>query len=145
MAGIVPKFPGRSITCDVVEAVAGGNVVESRAASGAATQRPVGVAAAGSTTVMGVSLTDATNAAQSATLVYPLPVSATVLQEGSGVPVVYAANATYGAALKAAAAGKVTPWVSGTDAADLIIGYCDQAGGVTSAGTTVGTMRLNRA
>jgi hypothetical protein len=145
MAGIVPKFMGRSITCDVVEAVTGGQVVEARAASGAATQRPVGVAAAGSTTVRGVALIDATNATQSAALVYPLPVSTTVLVEGGGIPVTYAANANDGAALKAAAAGKVTPWVSGTDAADLIIGYCDQAGGVTSSGTTVGTMRLNRA
>lgn len=145
MAGIVPKFYTRTITCDVVEAVTGGQVVEARAASGAATQRPCGVAAAGSTTVLGVALIDATNAAQSSTLVYPLPVSATVVVEGGGIPVTYAANANYGAALKAAASGKVTPWVSGTDAADLIIGYCDQAGGVTSSGTTVGTMRLNRA
>jgi len=145
MAGIVPKFMGRSITCDVVEAVSGGQLVEARAASGAATQRPSGVAGAGSTTVRGVALIDATNAAQSAALVYPLPVSTTVIVEGGGIPVVYAANCADGKALKAAAAGAVTPWVSGTDAADLIVGYCDQAGGVTSAGTTVGTMRLNRA
>lgn len=143
MAGVVPKFGlGKTITCDVVEPVTGGQVVEARAASGAATQHPVGVAAAGSTTVKGVALLDATNAAQSATLVYPLPVSTTVAQEGV-VPVTFAANAADGQALKAAATGKVTPWVSGTDASNLIIGYCEQAGGVTSAGTTVGYMRLN--
>lgn len=138
---VIPRFNLQAITCDVVEAVAVGQLVEGRAASGAATQRPVGVAGAGSTKVRGVALLDATNAAQSATLVYPLPVATSVAQKGTIDGVVFAANATDGAALKAAAAGKVTPWVSGTDAADLIIGYA--VGAVTSAGTTTGTVRLN--
>lgn len=136
-----PKFGLKAITCDVVEAVTAGQLVEARAASGAATQRPVGVAAAGSTTVRGIALLSATNAAQSATLVYPLPVSTSVAQSGTVDGVTFAANATDGAALKAAASGKVTPWVSGTDAANLIIGYA--VGAVTSSGSTTGTVRLN--
>lgn len=135
------KFGLKAITCDVVEAVTAGQLVEARAASGAATQRPVGVAGAGSTTVRGVALLSATNAAQSSTLVYPLPVSTSVAEAGHVTGVVFAANATDGAPLKAAAGGKVTPWVSGTDLTNTLIGYA--VGAVTSAGTTTGEVRLN--
>src|SRR3954452_16067340 len=117
------KFGLDAITCDVVEAVTAGQLVEARAASGAATQRPVGVAGAGSTTVRGVALLSATNAAQSSTLVYPLPVSTSVAQSGHVTGVVFAANATDGAPLKAAAGGKVTPWISGTDLTNTLIAY----------------------
>lgn len=136
---VTQKFGLDAITCDVVEAVTAGQLVEARAASGSATQRPVGVAAAGSSTVRGIALLSATNAAQSATLVYPLPVSTSVAQSGHVAGVTFAGTATDGAALKAAASGQVTPWVSGTDAANLIIGYA--VGAVTSGQT--GTVRLN--
>jgi hypothetical protein len=132
MAGTIQVFDDSPITCDVVEAVAGGQVVEARAVSGAATQRPCGVAGATSLKVIGIALIDATNAAQAAALVYPLPPSATVAVQGTVAGVTYAANANYGDRLKAAAAGQVTPWVSGTDSAAAIIGYCAESAGVTS-------------
>lgn len=58
--------------------------------------------------------------------------------------VTYAADCAFGKALKAAAAGTVTPWVSGTDAADLIIGYCDEQGGVVVATKATGLANISR-
>jgi hypothetical protein len=56
--------------------------------------------------------------------------------------VTYAAAATFGQLLKAAALGQVTPWVSGADTNPAtIVGRCTQPGGVL-AGATVGRMRL---
>jgi hypothetical protein len=54
---------------------------------------------------------------------------------------VVTANTTVGAKLKAAVispaaadgrSGGVTPWVSGTDGAEKIVGECAEAGGVTA-------------
>lgn len=140
MAGAVPVFDNSPVTCDVVAAVTGGQVVETRAPSGAATQHPCGPAGAGSVTVLGVALIDATNAGQSATLATPLPPATVVAVQGV-VPVTYAAAATYGALLKAAASGQVTPWVTGTDNPSLVIGKCMETAGVAS-GATVGKMRI---
>lgn len=50
-------------------------------------------------------------------------------------PVTYTAAAVaYGTKLCAAAAGAVRAWVSGTDPASSIVGWCAQVGGVSSAG-----------
>lgn len=60
------------------------------------------------------------------------------------VPVVYTAVAVgYGVALCSAAAGKVRAWVSGTDNAQSVIGYCRVVGGMSSAGG-VGLMKVER-
>lgn len=142
MAGTIQVFDDSPVTCDVVEAVAGGQLVEGRAASGNATQRPCGVAGAGSAKVIGIALIDATNAAQAANLVYPLPVSATVAVQGTVAGVTYASNANYGDRLIAAAGGQVTA-AGATPDARTVIGYCAESGGVTSGNK--GRVRLNLA
>lgn len=139
MAGVIPKYKGGPVTYQVVETIKGGQLVEARAGS------KVGVAAAGSTTCLGVATKDATPAATlsgtDATFGWPTlnqnPVTDYVAVEG--IPsifadVVYAANASFGALLKCAANGQVTPFVSGTDAPALIVARC-----VEPAGVTVGT------
>jgi len=128
MSGIIQVYEHGPRTYTVSEPVTGGQLVEGRVSSA------VGVAAAGSTTVLGVALKDATNATPSATDGYPLPSTCPVAR-GCEVRVTYAANCAFGKAVKAAAAGQVTPWVSGTDAADLIVGYCRELAGVTSGNT----------
>lgn len=107
----------------VSAAVTAGQIVETAVVSSADVARPAG---AGSVTVVGVALTSATNndtSTGSALNVFPEPTNVTVLGHGEAY-VTYAASATVGQSLKAAANGQVTPWVSGTDAANLIIGYC---------------------
>jgi hypothetical protein len=142
MAGIHVSLTDDPITCEVVEAVLGGQLVECRAASAGATQRPVGVAAAGSVVAVGVALIDASPFAASGTplVVFPQPVATAVAAQGEIPGVTYAATATYGARLKCAALGKVTPWISGTDNPALIIGYCAEPAGVSAAAT--GRVRL---
>lgn len=99
-------FVGGSVnyTSTASATITGGQVCE---VSGADT---VGPAGAGSTKVVGVALFDAASGA---------PVT---LQRGGIQYVATAANVTAGDTLKAGAAGTVRPWVSGTDAADLIVG-----------------------
>lgn len=146
MVGVRPRLsnagPG---TYEVVEAVKGGQVVEARAAG------KVGVAALGSTTVLGVAEIDArpfvnpisTDSDGFETInVSGLP-SHTVVGQNR-YPVTYAADCAFGKALKAGAAGTVRPWVSGTDAADLIIGFCDEPGGVVVATNAKGLAAIGR-
>lgn len=147
MAGVVPKFGPGPVTYEVVEAVKGGQVVEGRANS------KIGVAAAGSTTVLGVASKDAApsftaegTTAQgfpsvdtSAGFVTP---HVAVYSEGH-LPVEFTAAVAFGKAVKAAAGGKVAPWVSGTDAADLIIGTCREPGGITASGQ-FGLIKISR-
>lgn len=142
MPGIHVVITDDPMTCEVVEAVLGGQLVEARAPSAGAALRPVGVAAAASVKVMGVALIDATPAAAQASplLVASQPVATAVAVQGEVPLVTYAAAANYRDPLKAAALGKVTPWISGTDAANLLIGYCAEPLGVASAGT--GRVRL---
>lgn len=126
-------------TYEVVEAVKGGMIIEARAGG------KVGKGAAGSIVVLGVAETDAkpfanpvsTDADGFETInLSPLPDHVSV---GLGrYPVTYAANTSFGALLKAAANGTVTPWVAGTDGAHLIIGKCDEPGGVVVATKAVG-------
>ena len=141
MPGIHQQLTDDPVSCEVVEPVLGGQFVETRAASAGATQRCVGVAGAASATVVGVALIDAAPVAAQANplLIASYPVATAVAIQGE-VNVTYAANATYGARLKVAAAGQVTPWISGTDNPSLIVGYCAVPGGVASA--AVGVVRL---
>lgn len=141
MAAITAKFQEGSITCDVTEAVVGGQLVEARSATlHNAAQRPVGVAAAGSLVVVGVALLDAQpdDTALSGVPLYPLPKATSVAIEGD-VPVTYAASATYGQFLIAAANGQVTP-AGATPDMRTVVGKCSQAGGVASG--QVGRMRI---
>lgn len=143
MAGVIPRFTTGPVTYEVVEAVAGGKIVEARAAG------KVGVAAAGSVKVLGVATKDSAPVASNSTtdafgnkVLNINPVTQYCAVGVGFYPVTYAATATFGVALKAAANGQVTPWLSGTDAANLIIGYCAEPLGVNSG--AVGLAKISR-
>ncbi|XBB66857.1 hypothetical protein ABFU82_22535 [Nocardioides sp. WV_118_6] len=144
MPGIPVRTQGGVQSYEVAENVTGGQVVEARAAT------KVGVAAANSTKVLGVAIADAVptsafnpepvNGVLNAA---PLPHRVGLAKSGDEVPVTYAADATFGQKLKAAAAGKVTPFVSGTDTDPaLIVGTCTEPAGVTIATKATGLMRV---
>lgn len=96
--------PGQAWTSTASVAITGGQLL---AVSGSGTVAPSG---AGATNVLGVAAYDAPSGGR--VTIWP----------GQIHEVVAAAGVTAGQTLKAAAAGQVTPWVSGTDAADLVIG-----------------------
>lgn len=128
-------------TYDVVEAIAGGQVVEART-------NGVGVAAAGSFKGLGVALDNATPTGTASTptvsggystlAAVVVPKQVAVAHSGEVVPVTYVAAANFGDKLICAAAGQVTP-AGATPDARTIIGTCDEQAGV-SAGA-VGLMR----
>lgn len=146
MSGIVPRFQhGGPVTYEVVEAIAGGQLVEARAAS------KVGVAAAGSAKCLGVATKDATpTASGSSTDAFGNPVQSLVevtkyVAVGGTpqiYPVTFAADTGFGVLVKSAANGQVTPWVSGTDAAGLIVGRCVSEAGVVVATSAVGYVKF---
>lgn len=112
------------------EAIAGGQLVEGRAASVA------GVAAAGSTRVLGVALNDAVAGPVVTTPVAGVlntaPTDTRVnVAHGEEVPVTYAAAAAFGDPLVAAAAGAVTPAGAVPDAR-TIVGRCTVPAGVAA-------------
>lgn len=140
MGSILPRYrDGR--TYEAVATVTGGQLVEARA--GGIDNPGCGPAAAGSRKVVGVAQKDATpggNAPRqpvAGVLDQTLaPAEVTVYGGGDGfVPVKYAAAAAFGDRVKAAADGTVTPWVSGTDGADLIVGWCAEKAGVAQDAT----------
>lgn len=106
-------------------------------------------AGAGSTKVLGVAINDAVPASSfeegpvnGVLNAAPKPNRAALAYGGDEVPVTYAANAAFGDKLKAAAAGAVTPFVSGTDTDPaLVVGICTEPGGVVVATKAVGLMR----
>lgn len=114
--------PNADKSFPATSAITAGQIVETVIVSTVDVAQP---ATAGSVKVVGVALTSATptdTSAGTAVNAFPLPTHVTV---GHGeCYVTYAAQCNVGLRLKAAAAGQVTPWVSGTDAANLIIGYC---------------------
>lgn len=132
-------------TATAVETITGGQLVEARTGGVG-----VGVAAAGSVKCLGVALDDATLAGtittpvtvsghpQLAAVVVPNKVA--IAHGGAVVPVTFAAAAVYGQLLKCAAAGQVTPYVSGTDDASLIVARCVAVAGVGSG--LVGDARI---
>lgn len=121
----------------LVEATAGG--VVQPASAGSATNLGVALHIALGTdpAVPGVTSYNASVLDESAATPYPgtLSVSPGIFN------VTYAAAATFGAKLKAAANGQVTPWVSGTDAAGLIVGICVEPAGV-AGGATVAKAKI---
>ncbi|WP_094980337.1 hypothetical protein [Rhodococcus pyridinivorans] len=126
------------------ELVLGGQLVEGRPGG------LIGVAAAGSTKVLGVALTDAIPPASLATTpatdsygrpvlnAAPLPTSTAVAYAGIEVPVTYSAAAELGDRLVATAGGKVAPAAADADARTLV-GVCTQVAGVAANAT--GLMR----
>lgn len=143
MSGIPVRTKGGVQSYEVVEAVVGGKLIEARAAS------QVGIAAANSTKVLGVAIADAVPVADfepapvnGVLNAAPLPNRVGLAKSGDEVPVVYAANASFGQKLKAAAAGEVTPFVSGVDTDPaLIVGTCTEPAGVVIATKATGLMR----
>ncbi|MCZ1075081.1 hypothetical protein [Rhodococcus sp. A5(2022)] len=127
------------------ERITGGQLVEARAAG------RIGVAAAGSTKVLGVALTDAQNPEAEVTApttgpdgrpvlnTAQLPTRVTVAYSGTEVKVTYSAAATFGDKLVATAAGKVGP-AAATPDARTIVGICTEPAGVAANG--VGLMRI---
>lgn len=144
MSGVTPRYSvDAPITYTVKsdQAVTGGQLVE------VVTGGVVQPASAGSATVVGV----ATKNARGTYNPYGTTGEGDFLMDASGVgnqvavergyfKVTFAANTTVGAKLKAAANGQVTPWVTGTDGAEKIVGECAEAAGVTSGG--VGLARI---
>ena len=150
MSGSLPHYKLGPASYQVSALVTGGQLVVADG-SNATTVSPAG---AGAANVLGVAGNDAApipnqagvtdTAAGGAPLVDISVISdyTAVYSSGYDMHVTYAANATFGALLKSAASGQVTPWVSGTDAAGLIVGRCTQPGGVVSATLAVGRMRV---
>lgn len=123
------------------EVVQGGQVLEARAGG------VVGVAAAGSVTVVGVGLTDAQPPAELQTgpvngvlNASPLPDKVAVAYAGIETLVVYAGAAAFGDRLVAAAAGAVDVAAEESDPR-AIVGICTAPAGV-AAGKT-GLARIN--
>lgn len=146
---IVTKTGPRSYSPASGQTITGGQLVE------ATTGGRIKAAASGSVKVLGVALTDAiapedvttTASGTPPTLVaVPQPTRTAVAYGHVEVPVTYAANATFGQLLVAAADGKVTPAAefdaeAPTDPA-LIIGRCTEPNGVTVATNPVGLARI---
>lgn len=136
MSGVNPVLFDGPDTVTVNVAVTGGQLVMPDSTTG-----KVKPATAGAATVLGVALEDgAPTSSQTALNLSIARPEIAVAYAPVDIKVSYAAAATFGAKLKAAAAGAVTPWVSGTDAADLIVGICTEPAGIASAG--LGRMRL---
>lgn len=138
MAGITPRYTVDAPIAYTVKsgvAITGGQLVE------ATTGGVIQVGTAGSTKILGVATKDGygtdgstgTTSYGAYALDASFPTNQVAVAHGHFV-VAYAAAAAFGAKLKAAASGGVTPWVSGTDAADLIVGVCSEPGGVAGAG-----------
>ncbi len=147
MAAITKVSSGDAQTYEAVDAnLAGGVLVIPSTTATVSGLQGIKVATDAAVNVLGVSLRSAVTAAnQAAAQVgtdqgYPLlDVSvpdATLVVESHGVyPVTYTAVAVaYGTKLCAAANGAVRAWVSGTDPASAVIGWCANPGGVSSAG-----------
>jgi len=150
MSGALPHYRTGSDSYQVSAAVAGGQLVVADG-SAALTVSPAGAAAIN---VLGVAGNDAAPIPNQAGNTDSLAGGAPLL-DISVVPdnvavhhnvdmhVTYAANATFGQLLKAAASGAVTPWVSGTDTNPAtIVGRCTQPGGVTVSSNAVGRARI---
>lgn len=153
MSAVLQVRKGGPITCTPAEQVLGGQLVEGRAGG------RIGVAAAGSTTVLGVALTDATS--PEARSLEPLiiggrevldasalPTSVAVAYGGAEVPVQYAVAAAFGDRVVAAANGQVRPFnvndpdgagVAVADNPALIVGKCTDPDGVAAG--AIGLMR----
>jgi hypothetical protein len=143
MPGQVARLTTGPETCEVVENIIGGQLVEYRAAS------KVGVAGAASAVVAGWATQDAaplsaatssTDAWGNAVLSTNLPAAYLAVQKVGEVKVTAAAVCAVGILVKAAANGQVTPWTSGTDGAEKIVGRVTEPAGIGNG--AVGRIRL---
>jgi hypothetical protein len=145
MGSILPRFTNGPRTYEAVEALTGGWVVEARA--GGVDNPGVGVAAAASTSVLGVAQKDAhPNGGQPAAPaagvldVTLAPREVAVINDGH-VPLKYSAATAYGAIVCSAGSGSVRTATAGEIGAGAAIGKCVEKGGVALGGT--GLTRLN--
>lgn len=127
------------------ETILGGQLVEARGAG------RIGVAAAASTKVLGVALTDAVAPegfppanttdvlGRPVVSAVPIPTSVAVAYAGTEVKVKYSAAANFGDKLVATAAGTVAP-AAATPDARTIVGVCTEESGVAVNAT--GLIRL---
>lgn len=139
MAGVFESYDRGPVTFEVNAQVTGGQMVVPDGTTG-----KVKPAAGGETTCLGVATLDAIPAGtnQDPTVVgvvsslnaYPIPPYTAVANRGV-FRVTYTAAATFGELLKLAANGQVTPFVTGTDNADLIVGRCFESAGVAAGAT----------
>jgi hypothetical protein len=146
MAGSLPHYTTGPDSYQVSALVHGGTLVVADGSSATT----VSTAGAGSALVLGVAGNDAapivdqtgntTSYGDTLLDVSVLP-DYVAVHRNVDIRLTYAAAATFGALLKSAASGQVTPWISGSDAAGLIVGRCTQPGGV-AAGATVGRARI---
>lgn len=145
MTGVVPTLQLGPVTYSCAEDVSAGQLVEGR------TGGLIGVAAAKSGKVLGVAMKDgaATETTSGSPLVLDAPrVQIPVAQAPATIRVTYAAAATFGARLTAAASGQVTlATATGTDdsgtvtlSIDPVIGFCAEPDGVASG--DVGLIKL---
>lgn len=146
MSGSLPHYKLGPDSYQVSATVHGGALVVADGSSALT----VSTAGAGAANVLGVAGNDAAPIPDqsSSTTSYGSPLldiselpDYVAVYHGCDMHVTYAAAATFGALLKSAATGQVTPWISGTDAAGLIVGRCTQPGGVAS-GSTVARARI---
>jgi hypothetical protein len=136
-------------TYPVSEAVKGGKII-APAADQVANKGKVRPAPAGSLLVLGVALVDAKPWVDPVSVdadgfdvvnANPLPTETTV--EFGRFPVTYTADTAFGQALQAGANGTVTPIAADGDPR-LVIGYCDEPGGVVVATNPVGLANISR-
>ena len=145
MAGVPKTRIGHDDVYEAVSAVDGGQLVVPAAGATNPGKQGIQPAGAGASDVLGVASRRAepTPLTQSPTTDsdgYPTlavnPVNELVtVYKRCVIDVTYTAAAVaFGQKLKSAAGGKVAAWVSGTDAADLIVGECRVVGGMGSGG-----------
>lgn len=132
MSGVLPVLWDGPDTCEVSAAVTGGQLVEVDGSTG-----KVKPASAGSKTVLGVALEDGQPAGSAPTnpVNTSWPPAQISIADDVDIRVTYAAVATYGVWLVAAANGQVTPYTSGTSTFDQVVGRCTEPAGVAAGAT----------
>lgn len=148
MSGIRPRLSNAGPNTYPVSAAVKGGMLVAPAADQVVNKGKVAPAAADSMTVLGVSETDAKPWVNPVSVdsdgfdvvnASPLPTEATV---GLGRYVVtYTANCAFGQRLKAGANGAVTPIAADGDPR-LVVGYCDEPGGVVVATKATGLANI---
>jgi hypothetical protein len=139
MPGAIPVYDKGPVTFEANVAITGGQLVSPDAATGRV--KPSDTASGA--LVLGVATNDAIPAATSqapvvpgapVTLnVSPLPQYVAVASEGVWNLTASATGCAFGVRLKAGTAnGTVVPWVSGTDASNLIVGIVYEPAGITN-------------
>lgn len=150
MSGIRPRLSNAGPNTYPVSAAVKGGMLVAPAADQVANKGKVAPAAAGSLVVLGVAEIDAKPWANPVSEdadgfdvvnASPLPTEVTV---GFGRYVVtYTANTAFGQALQAGANGTVTPIAADGDPR-LVVGYCDEPGGVVVATKATGLANISR-